>query len=176
MNSFVDNNKLLIGISLIVLGAALAFAGRNLITFVSFIISFAAIALFISYFGLIITDKSYGTENQPDWLLWTLFGSSLVIGLVAAFLISKFAAKFGIGILAACGGIALGIMICQVTAISNSFIYYGIIIACGAATCILASFLERELVISTTAFMGSYMLVRGVSLFAGGYPNEMTVA
>lgn len=60
VTSFVDNNKLLIGIGLIVLGAALAFAGRTLLVFVNFIISFAAIALFISYFGLLITEKSYG--------------------------------------------------------------------------------------------------------------------
>lgn len=60
MTSFVDNNKLLIGIGLIVLGAVLAFMGRNLMRGVTFIVGFAGISLVIAYFGLIITDSTYG--------------------------------------------------------------------------------------------------------------------
>ena len=32
--------------------------------------------------------------------------------------------------------------------------------------------MSDQFMIFSTALMGSYMLVRGVSLYAGGYPNE----
>jgi len=48
-----------------------------------------------------------------------------------------------------------------------------------AATTILATFLswkfEQQALIFGTAFMGSYSFIRGVSVFAGGFPNEMTL-
>ena len=62
------------------------------------------------------------------------------------------------------------------TAINNTIIYYAILGACAIGTCILVSFLEKPLCIAITSFLGSYMLVRGVSLFAGGYPSEFQVA
>lgn len=99
----------------------------------------------------------------------------MLAGGIIAWIVTKYR-KFGIGLLAACGGVSLGIVLCQATAINNTIIYYLILGACGIATCILVYLFERVICISITSFLGSYMLVRGVSLFAGGYPSEFQVA
>ena len=175
VEKFMNENKFLVGMIMIGLGAVLAFTGYYFLDFVIFAVSFASFSLAISYIALVLTDKGYGENQQPDWLLWVIFGGALLAGGLAAWMITK-CRKFGIGLLAACGGIALGILICQMTAINNTIIYYAILGACAIGTCILVSFLEKPLCIAITSFLGSYMLVRGVSLFAGGYPSEFQVA
>lgn len=71
-------------------------------------------------------------------------------------------------------------LICHAAAINTRktwfMIYYVILLACGICTCILVTLLEKPLCITSTSFIGSYLLVRGVSLFVGGYPNEFEVS
>ena len=40
---------------------------------------------------------------------------------------------------------------------------------------ILAWFFSEQLLIFSTSFIGSYFLVRGISMFVGGFPNEVTL-
>jgi len=39
----------------------------------------------------------------------------------------------------------------------------------------LAYWLQDAIIIFATSFIGAYTFIRGISLFAGGYPNEFTV-
>jgi hypothetical protein len=178
IQQFMEDNKLVLGMTLVGLGAVLAFAGYYFLNFVIFVCAFATITLMLSYTTLVLTDGAYGGEgNQPDWLLWTTFGVSLLVGGLLAWCITKPSCrKFGIGVLAGCGGVALGIVINQATGINSTVIQYAIIAVCAIGTCILVSFMERLLIIAITSFLGSYMLVRGVSLFAGGYPSEFAIS
>ena len=44
------------------------------------------------------------------------------------------------------------------------------------AICVYLPFKYKEMMqIQTTSFLGAWMLVRGISLLVGGYPNEMQV-
>jgi hypothetical protein len=60
--------------------------------------------------------------------------------------------------------------------ITNDTVHYSIVGACALGAMVLACVLSDFIIIVTTAFVGSYMLVRGVSFFAGGYPDEFDFA
>lgn len=40
---------------------------------------------------------------------------------------------------------------------------------------VLCFFFYEKILIGSTSFGGSYMMFRGISLFAGGFPNEFTI-
>lgn len=99
---------------------------------------------------------------------------SVLLGLGAGFFLMS-CRKLGEIIIAACGGFALGNLLTHSLMVSSQFLYWGIIIACVVAAVVVMFFLAKTLVIVTTSFIGAYSLVRGISLFAGGYPSEFTL-
>jgi hypothetical protein len=60
--------------------------------------------------------------------------------------------------------------------IDNTYAKYGIIIGCAVVLGYFAFQVEKIVVIIVTGFVGAYMIVRGISLYAGGYPNEMAIS
>jgi len=55
------------------------------------------------------------------------------------------------------------------------YILFGGMIIWGIITAILAFTIFEHIVIITTSLIGSYLFVRGLSVFIGGFPNEMTI-
>lgn len=50
-----------------------------------------------------------------------------------------------------------------------------VIIIC-TVFCAMISFIKhKEAIIISTSFFGSYLCMRGISLYAGGFPNEYIV-
>ena len=49
------------------------------------------------------------------------------------------------------------------------------VVVCIIVAMIVAYFLRDAIIIGFTAFIGSYSLIRGISLFAGYFPSEFTV-
>jgi len=80
--------------------------------------------------------------------------------------------KLGVAIFSAWGGVMIGFIVTTTFVVPNVYAYYGILGACGVALFFLAWKIEETVVILLTAFIGSYSLVRGVSLYAGGFPSE----
>ena len=83
--------------------------------------------------------------------------------------------KWGIAILAGWGGIMVGFLITSTFVITKPPAYWATIVGCGAAFAILAFFIETGVIMFVTSFAGSYFLIRGISLYAGGFPNEMEI-
>lgn len=48
--------------------------------------------------------------------------------------------------------------------------------ASGAVATFLTFYITEEFMIFSTAMVGSYMTIRGLSLYTGGFPNELTIA
>ena len=83
--------------------------------------------------------------------------------------------KIGVSIFAGWGGAMIGFIITTAFIVPNVYAYYGIIAFCGILMCYTAWKIEETVVILLTAFIGSYSLVRGVSLYVGGFPSETTL-
>lgn len=176
IEKFFTNNTFIVGLAMIPVGVLFAFFGFYIIDVILFITALCSISIGVSYMGLSITQSMYGdVDSQPDWLLWTVLGAGLIAGLIVACFIST-CRKIGILILAGSGGVVAGIVVCHAFAISNTIPFWAITAVCTVLSCILIGFLEKILIIIITSSFGSYLFVRGISMFAGGFPNEITVA
>jgi hypothetical protein len=86
--------------------------------------------------------------------------------------------KLGAAILGGWGGFLLGIVLnTTILYLAESEVLFWIItvLCCLFGAALAFGFLEPS-VIAATSFSGSYLFVRGISLYAGGYPNEFTLA
>jgi len=98
---------------------------------------------------------------------------SAVIGIIVGIIMMKLQ-RIGAAILAGWGGFMLGLLI------NETFLYrqqselwfWGLGISCGIIAALLTFVIYNHVIICTTAFMGAYLFWRGISLYAGGFPNE----
>jgi len=56
--------------------------------------------------------------------------------------------------------------------VGNVIVYYLLVIVCGVIGFALTFKFESHVIIVSTAFMGSYGIIRGISMYAGGFPSE----
>jgi len=54
-------------------------------------------------------------------------------------------------------------------------VFWIVLVACGLFCGILSCFLFVIVTIASTSLAGAYALVRGISLFIGHFPNEITI-
>ena len=128
----------------------------------TFAILIIAASLFINY-------ALAKVDNQA--ILWVSFGVILLVAAGCGALLVKFR-KYGVGLFAAWGGVMLGFLVTTTFAIANVYAYYAVLIAAAIFMFFVAIKIEKTVVIILTAFIGSYALIRGISLYAGHYPSE----
>ena len=118
---------------------------------------------------------SRDSSETTSWIIFSVCGLiGIFVGLLLAFLV-----RLGVGVLAGWGGFCLGLIL------YNAFLYkidndakvafwcFNIGMAVTAA--ILSLFLFWHAIIIATSIAGSYAIIRGVSMYAGGFPDEMEV-
>lgn len=169
LTQFLSKYSFLLGAILIVGGLFLAVNGNKFVNFVIGLVGFLAssvILLSLSFYGL--TKKNNETE---EWVLWVIFVACLLVGAMIGSLLVK-AKKIGIAILAGWGGVTLGYILTTSFVVSNTYLYWAVIGVC-AIVCFYTAFkIERYVIMVASAFIGSYLFVRGISLYAGGFPTE----
>jgi hypothetical protein len=169
---FFDENKYIVAAIMIVVGLVFCFAGNAMVNVILFItgavVAFAGIS-YVTFWALETMNKEASTTVQ-----WVIIVGSAVLGLLAGFAVKTYR-TIGISCLAAWGGVALGMLLTTTFLISNVYSKYAIIIGCAVVIGFFAFKVEKLVVIIVTGFIGSYMIVRGISLYAGGFPNEMAV-
>lgn len=128
----------------------------------------AALSLFI--FSL------FFTRDTPNWAGWLVFGISLVIGAIVGLILAKLS-RLGVAVLAGWGGFCLGMVLYSAflyKADGDKHILFWIFnISLGVIAGILSIFLFNHAIVIATSIAGSYCFIRGISMYAGGYPNEM---
>ena len=100
-----------------------------------------------------------------------MLGICVVAGGGIGFLLVK-SRKAGIAIMAAWGGATLGFILTTALVIENVYAYWGLIVACALVCAFLAFKTEKLVIMCATAHIGSYLAIRGISMYAGGFPNE----
>lgn len=165
--AFMRQYYYLWGAGLIILGVFLAFFGNKLVNVVLFLVgAFATFACLGALFFNVFLKK----VNQ-EWGLWVALGGIILVSLLVGFGLMK-ARKVGVSIFAAWGGVMIGFIVTTTFVVANVYAYYALIAACALAMFIAAWKIEETVVILLTAFIGSYSLVRGISLYVGGFPSE----
>ena len=160
------------GVIMIILGIYfLAFGGRyhqaTMLMFGQF--SFSAAAM-ILLFALIYP------KNAPEYAVWLSLIGSLGLGYGVGYLVQKYA-RVGVLLIGAWMGALLGSLIyasiiVKIQGESTLVALWLTILICSIAVAILSQVFFDHTVIVGSAIVGSYVLVRGISVYIGGFPNE----
>ena len=169
LTQFLSKYSYLFGVFLIIGGLFLALNGNKFVNLVIGLVGFLAfsvVLLNLSFYGLAMNNN-----QTEEWILWVLFAVCLLVGAFIGSMLVK-AKKIGIAILAGWGGVTLGFILTTSFVISSTYLYYGVIAVC-AFVCFYAAFkIERFVIMVASSFVGSYLFIRGISLYAGGFPTE----
>lgn len=169
---WVDSHSYMFGWILIVLGVFVGAFGKKLfkpaICLVGTLVFTVISTLFIFS---IFFDRN--TSSSAPWIVFSVCAVvGVCIGILLAFLV-----RLGVGVLAAWGGFCVGLIL------YNAFLYkidndanvafWCFTIGFAVIAAVLSLWLFWHAIIIATSIIGSYGLIRGISMYLGGFPDEM---
>jgi hypothetical protein len=157
---------------LILLGIFVGFFGNTLVNAVIMVVITSFFSLVISY-GLFSIVEALNLKT-PDWALWVLLAASVVIAGAIGFLLMR-KRSYGIAILCGWGGALLGLIITGMFQVGNTYVFYTIVILTTIVCAFAGLKFEKFAIMLITSFIGAYGTVRGISLYAGGFPSETSI-
>lgn len=169
---FFTGNSIWVGAVVIAIGIFLCFFGKGLEQITKLVIC----ALFVPLVLIMIIYGFFTIDNS--WAPYVILGIGFAFGIGLGILFIKFEKFFG-AILGAGLGYIVGVVIyntcLQYVKLNATLVYYLTISGGIILFAILGYCLYSILLVIGTAIIGAYLIVRGISLYAGGFPNESTV-
>lgn len=152
---------------MIVMGFFLCFFGNKFVNLVIFlVVAFACLVILGSLFFQYALFKV-----KEEWAKWLSLAGIIGVSCLIGWSIMR-ARKYGIGLVSAWGGVMVGFIITTAFVVGPAWAYYLILAMSGALAFYVAIKVEKTVVIISTSFIGAYGIVRGVSLYVGGFPSE----
>ena len=162
----------LIAIALIVFGGYLALFGRQFFPVICFVFGTAmsTVALLLLSYVTFLAPAS--DEPKKKVLNWTIVIIASLIGILIG-LISTKLQRFAAAFLAGWGGFVLTVLI-DALFLENqtNAVYWSLLFVLTFVAALLSLIWYNQAIMLATALVGSYFFVRGVGIFAGGFPNE----
>ena len=160
------------GAIMIIIGLFINFLGRKSIKPTVFLISFVACTFCL----LLILYSLFMQHEREMWVNWLVLGLCTIAGLIFGIFMA-YSLKYGLALLSGSAGALLAFTLCNTFQLTQKpAIFYSIVVVF-ALLCIVITYKKSDqFMIFTTAMIGSYLFVRGISLYAGGFPNEFTIA
>jgi hypothetical protein len=173
LKEFFQHYANIMAIAGMVVGAVYCFFGWKLFRatlFVTGFIFFGLVSLALT--ATIIHHNAHDLDAK--WVKYTLIGVPVFLGLLCGTLLAIFH-KVGFFALGALLGVSVSFILNHAV-LQSAFpkhAHTALLVSMGVlalALGFLAAWMERPLVIVSTAFLGSYAFVRGIGHFAGGWP------
>lgn len=110
------------------------------------------------------------TSTKTSWFVICI---TIVVGMAVGFVISKFE-KFGAIILGALGGYTCGVLLNDsVVYLTGSIAVLWLMnILCAIVAAVAAWKFFDKGIIFATSLIGSFFIMKGIGMYAGGFPNE----
>ena len=171
---FINDYNYIFAIILIAFGLFNCILGKRLSQYTSFILTlFVVTVLSIFLFQFILPS------GCADWIIWVILAIGVILGCTAGYFVFIYHEKFMAFLVGGIGGFLLGEfcfnLFGSLINANPTLINIIFIVICIIAAVILAYFIQDIIIIIATSFIGSYTLIRGISLFAGHFPSEFTV-
>lgn len=156
------------GAIFIVAGGILCFLGSKFLPYAIGFLACLAVTGVCSLIGFSFLDA----ETAQGWHFGVLIAAALAFGILAGLAAWKLAKEWGVAILGFWLGITLALLVLKIAQVSNQNITLG----AAAAGGLLGAFFGRKYNVGIkkfgTAIIGSFILVRGVSMYLGNFPSE----
>lgn len=171
VEAFLKNNKILIGIIVVIVGIFFCFLGSKMIIITLVIIAFLSTCILVFVFVAAIVGQGKLTTTVG----WILFSLAVVLGVICSYVFYKYIKVF----YAVLGGLTGYILAASVYTYflryieANPTVVYwvtvGVLVLIGI---LVGIYLSNHLIIIATSIIGSYLMIRGSSLWIGGFPSE----
>jgi hypothetical protein len=145
----------------------MTFAGAKFLVFVVAVLVgiLVDVVLFMLSYNLF-----FANDTKAGVTIGVLVFTTLV-GIVAAIFAHKLAKNWAVSIIAAWAGIAIGITLIKVFGVENTMVSLVTAILFAVLGFYLGKKLNKFVKTAGTAIIGSFLLVRGVGSYLGGYPG-----
>ena len=110
-----------------------------------------------------------------EWIIWVILIIGIILECTAGYFVIDIFSGRSRRISYWLLGEFLFNLFCNAINGNGTLIHILFIVISIVACIILAYFLKSFIIILATSFIGSYALIRGISLFAGHFPSEYTV-
>lgn len=171
---FVNDYVGFFALALIAFGAFNCLLGHKLAKFTAFLLALFGVVVVVLFFSQYILPS-----GCDEWVIWVILIIGIILGCTAGYFVFKYHEKILTFLVGGLGGFLLGEFLFNLfgNAINgNGTLIHILFIVISIVACIiLAYFLKSFIIILATSFIGSYALIRGISLFAGHFPSEYTV-
>lgn len=168
---FLKKNFVVSGCILLIVGLALGIFGFKIDRITIFIVGVLSTTAFI--FILTFQFILHGGTSQT--VVWVVFGFGVAIGIIIGFVMASYRKLF-YGLLGALLGVifanVLYLLVLRLIESNPQVVYWLTMVFSVLVFILLTLLVHKYLVIIGTSIIGSYMFIRGISLFAGGFPNE----
>jgi hypothetical protein len=179
---FLTNHPWIMGFILLVFGCVVTFFGGKwyphvLATIVGGL-TFLIVMLFASAFGALTALEAKSVKNGKQvGIAVAAFLIALALALFAGWFIKK-VRRVGLGLLGGAAGLFLGFTLYNMLFamwVKHVAVLVLSTVGFAALGCFAAYKWDKVIIVYVTAFIGSYALIRGISVFAGSYPNEISM-
>ena len=160
------------GIILIGSGLVMTFAGAKFLLLVfTCLVGFAVTGIF----SLVVYNLFLSPDTEQGVFL-TIFVIAALLGIAAGYFSKKFAKAWATTLLAVWVGFIAASMLAKLLGIYNQYASTTIAILGAVGAGVLGKKLDKHIKSFGTAFIGAYLLIRGIGTYAGGYPSEAEIA
>ena len=171
-NSVVAN-KHIVGSVLMISGVFFCFFGIKFLFITEIVIGVVGTAFVLMFFLFSYLQIQYSTME-----FWLIIAVSVLIGIIVGYFMSKMK-KVPAVILGACCGYLLSILLFQFGLKfinTNPYVVFWVTaVVCAAVLGVFAWFFHNHILILGTSFLGAYAIIRGLSIMAGGFPDERQI-
>ena len=171
---FINDYVAFFALALIVFGFFNCILGKKFAKITSFLITLFSVTIFVLIFSQYILPS-----GCAQWIIWVMLALGIILGSTAGYYVFNNHEKFLSLLVGGVAGFFLGEFLFNLfgNAISGNLTVIHILfeVICMIAIIILSYFIKNFIIIFATSFIGAYTLIRGISLFAGGFPSEFTV-
>jgi len=166
--AWLDQYKWLWGACAIVIGFFIGLFGQKLFSLTLFIIGTLSTVCLV----WLLFYSTFLSSAMEEWVGWTVLGCSILLGLVGGFFLYK-CQRLGATIVGGAGGFFLGMLFCTTVlwAAQSVAAFWIICVSFTLVAAALSFVFYYHAVIISTSFLGSFLFIRGISLYAGGFPQ-----
>jgi hypothetical protein len=177
---YLNSNPWIVALVMIAVGIATCFFGGMLFDYfqiaVPALFAFLFVAVMVSSFGLFSVLEE-DNETTTKGVILAIIGFVIAFAAsVAAGLIAKVMSKITSGVIGGIAGFFIGFLLyslvfAQFVKSTTALLWITLILTTGFGAYAMSKW-EEEMEVHVTHLIGSYLIIRGLAFFLGGYPNE----
>jgi len=177
LDDFVTSNPSFFFIGFMAVGILVLVLGSRNLKMTIFFSGFSVTQIII----WMICFTLFVQKETPDWAQWAIMGISSMLGVVNGYFLLKQHPKLSKFLVSFWLGAVIALMIYQTVLVHIPFIYHQLIMIVavltgGSITGTLAKYYEKHTVIWSSSLAGSYMTLRALSFYLGGWIPETQMA